>query len=182
MSGTCHQQWRLALIATFVLFFIAAIPAQAGDVSLLINGKALHFNVPDGDSYNEENWGLGVQYDFDGSTEQDVSEKHSNWITFLNASVFQDSNDNLSGYAGGGVMRRYRPFSNEELHIDLGVVGFLMQRKDFHDGHLFPGVLPAASIGTDRIALNVTYIPKVDPKMVPLIFFQLKVGLRQFLN
>jgi hypothetical protein len=52
-----------------------------------------------------------------------------------------------------------------------------MKRKGFKDGDLFPGILPAVSLGTPRVALNMTFIPKVDPKMVPLLFFQLKVTL-----
>jgi hypothetical protein len=32
-------------------------------------------------------------------------------------------------------------------------------------------------MGTERVAVNVTYIPKADPKSVPLWYFQLKIGL-----
>lgn len=52
-----------------------------------------------------------------------------------------------------------------------------MTRQDFNNGLPFPGILPAFSFGTDRIALNMTYIPKVYPKMVALAFFQLKIKL-----
>lgn len=41
----------------------------------------------------------------------------------------------------------------------------------------FPGVLTLVSLGADRVALNITYILKVDPKMVPIMFFSLKIGL-----
>ena len=60
---------------------------------------------------------------------------------------------------------------------DAGLVAFLMVREDFNSGNPFPGVLPVVSVGTKRVAVNVTYIPKIDPKMVPVVFFQLKIGL-----
>jgi hypothetical protein len=37
------------------------------------------------------------------------------------------------------------------------------------------------SVGTKNVALNITYVPKVEPKSVPLWFFQLKVSLNSFL-
>ncbi len=40
--------------------------------------------------------------------------------------------------------------------------------------------LPALSVGTERVSMNITYIPKVDPKAVPLWFFQLKINLSGF--
>jgi hypothetical protein len=33
------------------------------------------------------------------------------------------------------------------------------------------------AIGTDQLAVNVSFVPKVDPKTVALFFFQIKVGL-----
>ena len=100
------------------------------------------------------------------------------WVPFVTASDFKDSNENMSYYAGGGTARRfYLGDGKGGLHLDAGLVAFLMVRKDFHNGNVFPGVLPVVSFGTDRVALNVTYIPKVDPKMVPIVFFQLKIGL-----
>jgi hypothetical protein len=148
------------------------LPATAlgGDFSLLLNGKAVHLDPKAGTHYNEENWGLGLQYDFTAPGRK--------WIPFLNASEFLDSNSNVSWYAGGGVARRFDLPGGFGGHVDLGLVGFAMHREGFHDGDLFPGILPVVSIGGDRVALNVTYIPKVDPKMVALVFFQLKVGLQ----
>lgn len=66
---------------------------------------------------------------------------------------------------------------SNSLYVGAGVVAFLMVRKGFENGDPFPGVLPVATIGNERFGLNVSYIPKVDPKMVPIIFFQLRVGL-----
>lgn len=158
------------LIAT--LFWLSSLPADAGQLSLIVNGKAFHFDTPSGQNFNEENWGAGLQYDFDAIGE------NKNWVPFLTASGFKDSFENPSYYAGGGIMRRYR-FNEASLpvNVDVGVIAFFMTREDFHDNQPFPGILPVLSLGTDRVALNITYIPRVDPKMVPLMFLQLKIGL-----
>ena len=158
-------QWGALVLATCI-----AGPALGGDWSLLVNGKAVHMNTQPGLHYNERNWGVGLQYDF--------VEPDRKWIPFVNASEFKDSNGNVSSYAGGGIVRRFKPLDNaQSVHVDVGAVGFLMQRKHFHSDRPFPGVLPVLSVGTQQLALNITYIPSVDPKMVPLWFFQLKVGL-----
>ena len=154
----------LALMAT-----LTARPAVADELSLLVNGKALHLGTPEGTKYNEKNWGLGAQYDWD--------LKDSKWIPFATASGFIDSNKNPSYYAGGGALRR---FEYRGVHADLGAIGFLMVRKDFKNDRPFPGVLPVVSIGAGRFALNATYVPKVEPKAVPLWFFQLKIGVMSF--
>ena len=157
--------WIICIVAAF-----AMSPVQADQWSLLLNGKAIHLENPPGSHYNEKNWGAGVQYDFDMSA--------SKWIPFLTASGFLDSNNNPSYYAGGGTVRRFAfGESKDSLHVDAGVVVFLMVRKDFMNGDPFPGLLPVLSFGTDRVAINMTYIPKVEPKMVPLLFFQMKIGL-----
>src|SRR4030067_434999 len=102
----------------------------------------------------------------------------SKWIPFVSAAGFKASNGTPSYYAGGGPMRRFSSGEGKNsLHLDAGVVAFLMTRKGFMDGKPFPGFLPVVSLGTDRVAPNVTYIPRVDPKMVPVLFFQLKIGL-----
>ena len=153
-----------------LLLAFGAAPVSADQWSLLLNGKAIHLENPPGTNYNEKNWGAGVQYDF--------TSTDSKWRPFLTASGFKDSNKNPSYYAGGGTMRRFAFGTDKNsLHLDAGVVAFAMTRKDFKNGNPFPGVLPVISLGTDRVALNITYIPKVDPKMIPLLFLQLKIGI-----
>ena len=144
--------------------------AEAGDMSLLVNGKAIHINVPEGKDLNEKNWGLGMQYDWDV-----VNKK---WVPFAAASGFSDSNRNPSYYAGGGAMRR---FQFDDTHVDIGLFAFVMTRKDFRSDQPFLGALPVFSVGTSRFSVNMTFIPKVHPKAVPLWFFQLKVSLSNFL-
>lgn len=147
----------------FVPLVLCSLATQAGQLSLLVNGKAYHLDRQE--KYNENNWGLGLQYDF--NTKGD-------WVPFITASGFLDSYKNPSYYAGGGAYKRFQ--INDTFHVDLGAVAFFMTRENFNNDQPFFGALPVLSVGTTRVAVNMTYIPKVDPKMVPLLFFQLKVG------
>ena len=159
------------LIAGFFGFF--GVPAQAGDWSLLVNGKAIHLDAQPGVHYNEKNWGLGVQYDMPTAGKK--------WVPFVAASGFKDSNENMSYYAGGGYLYRHDfEWGKTSMHFDAGAIAFLMTRQGFKGGDPFPGMLPAFSLGTPRFSVNMTYIPKVDPKMVPLLFFQLKITFGNF--
>ncbi len=58
---------RLARRCRILLAIVAALivlPVQAGQLSLLLNGKALHLEESQGVDFNEENWGAGLHYDF----------------------------------------------------------------------------------------------------------------------
>jgi len=164
---------RLALVFQLFLLMTLIIPAAyADDLSLLLNGKAYHLkDAPNGKKFNEKNWGAGFQYDF--------TDHHTDWIPFVTASGFLDSHKNPSYYAGGGIMRRFK-WAERSLQTDIGLVGFLMTRENFKNNQPFPGILPFMTVGTKNIAVNITYIPKVDPKMVALFFFQLKVNIFTF--
>jgi len=158
-----------------VLFAVAAMSraVQADELHLIVNGKAIHLAQQPGVTYNESNWGAGFQYDYERSG--------SSWVPFITASGFSDSNSNPSYYAGGGWLKRSDfSFGGKQLHADIGVVGFLMTREGFKNGDPFPGVLPVLSIGSERVAVNITYIPRVDPKMVPILFLQLKLKLSDY--
>ena len=144
--------------------------AAADELSLLINGKAVHMDSTGSKKLNEKNWGLGLQYDWERESDK--------WRPFATVSEFRDSNNNTSVYAGGGALYR---FQFDGVHVDVGAIGFLMTRKDYNNGDPFPGVLPALSVGTKNVALNITYVPKIEPKAVPLWFFQLKISLSSFL-
>lgn len=162
----------LRAILAHLLAFAACLTttaAAADELSLLVNGKAFHTNSTTSNKLNEKNWGLGLQYDWHRATDQ--------WIPFATASGFSDSNRNMSYYAGGGAMYR---FQLDSAHVDLGAVGFVMTRKGYKNNDPFPGVLPALSVGTKNVALNITYVPRVEPKAVPLWFVQLKINLSNF--
>jgi hypothetical protein len=170
LHGSRRQSHRAFLA---FLFTLATGPmagnAVAGEMSLLVNGKAVHINTPAGKNLNEKNWGLGLQYD--------GGLINKTWVPFAAVSGFIDSNKNPSYYAGGGVLRR---FQFDGTHVDMGAIGFVMTRKDFRNDRPFLGILPAFSVGTDRVSVNMTYIPKVHPKAVALWFFQFKVNFSNF--
>jgi len=168
----CEQLQRLVRIYLPAVILAGCCQwATAGQLNLIINGKAVHLGVPAGMTMNENNRGLGLQYDYELINDR--------WLPFTAVSGFIDSMNNLSYYAGGGLMRRY-PLGRHlgtVLHFDAGGIAFLMTREDFNNRQPFPGILPAFSLGNREIALNLTYIPKVHPKLMPLWFFQLKVAL-----
>ncbi len=163
---------RWGYLPAALLLFLSAAPSSAGGLSVLVNGKSIHLDTPKGAQFNEANWGGGLQYDFRG---------RGRWYPFFTASGFEDSLENPSYYAGGGLMLRLLPpaLRRHGLSMDAGLVGFLMVREDFNDKQPFPGVLPALTAGTSRLAVNVTFVPAVRTKMVPLWFFQLKLSLSE---
>lgn len=155
-------------ITTIMLFF--SICAHASTTSLIINGKTIHHSNINNIKLNENNWGGGLHRDYNI-----INKK---WVPFITASGFKDSINNPSYYAGGGLMRRHNiKLHKQRLHIDVGLIGIIMTRENIFDGKPFPGVLPAVSLGTDRFSVNMTYIPKVHPDIIPAVFFQFKIPL-----
>lgn len=161
----------MASRAVILLFIVVTCnSANAGEVHLILSGTAIH--ADNSLNLNEENWGLGFEYDFD---------MRNQWIPFVTAVSFSDSNRNNSNYFGGGSKRRFLLGQNPDgLHLDLGVVGFMMKRRGFNNDAYFPGVLPFASVGNKWLAINMTYVPKIDPKMVEFIYFQAMVKVWEF--
>ena len=155
-----------------ICFLLLLLPglALASEIHLIINGMAYHFERDKG--YNENNYGVGFEYDFD---------RRGNWIPLVTGSTFKDSNEQTSNYLGGGAKYRFQLGKDKTgLHIDAGLVAFLMTRKDRNDNDPFPGALPFVSIGNEFFAVNATYIPEVTPKTSPLMYFQLMFRLAEF--
>ena len=162
-----------ALPGLLLLLAFTGNSAKAEGLSLIINGKSFHKEQPKKGAFNEENWGLGLQYDYK------LYNKH--WIPYLTASGFKDSLKRNSYYAGGGILRRFSLDALQKgVYAGAGLVGFVMVRKDYNDRKPFLGALPAFTLGTDRVAINASYVPKVEPKLVPLWFIQLKLSFDNF--
>lgn len=162
---TCVNLVGMLFVA--LMFCLPVGSVCASHLSLLVNGKAIHTNKNSNTQYNERNWGFGFEYEL-GNTGQ-------KWLPFVSVSGFKDSHGDLSYYAGSGYMRRFMLARQlDDLHMDAGLIGFAMSRKDYKGGAPFLGVLPVLSLGTKDVSINVTYIPKVHPKMAELWFFQLK--------
>ncbi len=156
------------LLAISLLLIHSSV--KAAGYHLLLNGKSFHKEQPKKGSFNEKNWGLGLQYDYE------IYKQH--WQPYLTVSGFRDSYKRNSFYAGGGVLRRFSLTRiQKDLHFSAGLVAFIMTRKDRNNRRPFLGALPAFTLGTDRVAINLSYVPKVEPKLIPLWFVQLKVSL-----
>jgi Antimicrobial peptide resistance and lipid A acylation protein PagP len=152
---------------------VGSAHAQA-DWDVVLNGRAVHMNAEK--EWNEDNWGIGVEREFNGS---------GRWVRLAVANGFKDSLGETSYMAGGGIKRRFRPMT-EDFYVDVGVVGFLMTRQDVNHNQPFPGVLPALTVGGPRVAVNLTYMPGSvvdrvtnarlrDPNLDGVVFIQLKL-------
>ena len=156
----------------FLLFVLLLLPGafvDAGELHLVVNGKAYHFDRSK--DWNENNWGAGFEYDF---------APRGRWIPLLTGSSFLDSNEQTSNYLGGGAKYRAWGEMDRGWHADVGVVAFFMTRKDRNEGNPFFGALPFASVGTPGVAVNMTFIPKVTPKTSQLLYFQVMFRFARF--
>ncbi len=171
--------WTVCLVAALVSFCNHAHAQSDGTWEVVLNGRAVHLNASR--EWNEDNWGLGFEREFATT---------SPWVKVALANGFKDSMGNPSYMAGGGIKRRFMLHS-DDLYVDLGAIGFVMTRQDVNRNEPFPGVLPAATIGFKRVALNLTYLPeavvnrvtnskKHDPSMEGVFFLQVKLDARLF--
>lgn len=169
------------LLATTCIAFLISSAASAQDWGVVVNGKAIHLNSEQ--DWNESNWGLGIEREFD---------RQSRWVKVVLGNGFRDSTDELSYMAGAGIKRRFRLNRlADDLFVDVGVIGFLMTRQDVGGNRPFPGLLPALTVGSRNVALNLTYLPRnwadmatnissVDPNVDGILFLQLKLDARLF--
>lgn len=142
---------------------------HANEIGMIINGRSIHTEEEAEEekvTYNEENWGTGLQYSFD--------TQPNGWKPFISASGFVDSNNNSSYYAGGGYLHRVNTLSmGDTITTSLGAVGFLMSRE-FPDGtRLLPGVLPMLSLDVQYLSFNITYVPENSSTQIPIYFIQI---------
>ncbi len=174
-----HSTWIVCLTAALTSFCHNAIaqPDSAWDV--VLNGRAVHMNAAE--SWNEENWGIGIEREFSST---------GPWIKVALANGFEDSMGKPSYMAGGGLKRRFH-IRSDDFYVDVGGVAFLMTRDGVNGNDPFPGVLPAATFGFKRVALNLTYMPEAvvdrvtnssmhDPSMEGVFFLQLKLDASLF--
>jgi hypothetical protein len=164
-----------------LLLGLLSLPAVAQDWGIVLNGRAVH--VDSDRNWNESNWGLGIEREFN---------RQSRWVKVAMGNGFKDSNNEISYMAGGGIKRRFRPSERfRDFYVDVGAIGFLMSRKDVGQRRPFPGVLPALTLGSRNLALNLTYLPKawaetatnirqVDPNVDGILFLQLKLDASLF--
>ena len=88
---------RIKLAGIGLLALFVALPlhsAKAGGLSAVINGKSFHLGARQ--EFNEENVGLGVEYQFPTETR---------WKKVVMANGFRDSDEEMSYMAGFGLHR-----------------------------------------------------------------------------
>ena len=128
--------------------------ASAGQFDLIVNGLSYHADTDH--EWNESNYGLGFEYQFDSD---------SSWIWSLNANAFIDSVNNMSYMAGGGLRKRLIESDGASgFYFDAGLNAFMMSRKDVNDYLPFPGILPTISTGFRNLGINLTYLPAFASK------------------
>lgn len=151
-------------IVVVCLWLLAGLPdARAGQMGVVLNGHAIHLEKSPKEK-NELNYGLGLQYD-------STMEKRE-WLWFAFGSGFRDSREDLSYNLGAGIRHRSLLDRGRDLHLDLGGAALVMTRESYRGGEPFPALLPVASFGNRKVSLNVTYVPEVDRRIIPLLFFQ----------
>lgn len=172
-------------LSTLIVLLIA-LPlssAMAGELHGIINGKSFHVGATE--DWNENNYGLGLEYQFD---------TQSRWKTQLMANALVDSNEDMSYMVGGGVHRNL--IATDRLHgfyLDAGINVFLMTRTDVNDNQPFPGALPSIAVGNRYVGFNLAYLPAkavekfysaefLDETTTGIVFLQMKVNISQLLN
>ena len=102
-----------------LILMLAATLAVAGKLHLVLNAKSFH--VDSDYDWNENNVGVGIEYEFDSRLR---------WIKIAMANGFRDSQNDISYMAGAGLHRRV--FATErlaEIYMHIGINVFLMTRK-----------------------------------------------------
>lgn len=172
---------RAALPFALLLICTPFYAATAGELSAVFNGKSIH--VGSTDDWNENNYGLGVEYQF-------ASE--SRWKRLVMANGFRDSGDQMSYMLGAGLHRNL--FDTDRLaglYVDVGINAFLMTREDVNDSRPFPGALPSLTVGNRYVGVNLTYLPSaaveklyetrmLDDGIKGIVFLQLKLNASTF--
>jgi hypothetical protein len=175
-----HATWIVCLAVALVSFSYGADAQSNASWDIVLNGRAVHMNATH--EWNEDNWGIGIEREFAAT---------GPWVRVALANGFSDSMGNPSYMAGGGIKRRFRMGRSEDFYVDLGGIAFLMTREHVNGDRPFPGVLPAATFGFKRVALNMTYLPEAiadrvthsrtyDPTMHGVFFLQLKLDASLF--
>jgi len=157
-------------IGIFIVLFMASIGQLAADeIHLLVNGRSIHLDS--NENLNEDNRGLGIEYDFD---------KRGNWINLINFSSFKDSKNETSNYLGAGTKLRAETSGPDPWHFDIGAFAFIMTRKDYKNNQPFIGILPLLSFGSELVGINMTYIPAFSENQTDLIYFQAMIRFSEY--
>jgi hypothetical protein len=160
---------RLTLIC---LAFFTQLAFADGSSSIVINGTSKHFDVtetsfPNG--VNEKNFGLGYEFNFEKSPDKSIE-----WV--VNTGFFKDSLNGTALYAGGAGL--INVVQLDSVHLKLGIEASGFYSSEYNQGRPFVALMPIFNLGTDKISVNITIIPKVTQLIdAGVVFAQLKYKL-----
>lgn len=168
------SKWVISLAINFLIINAYAYDdnQQDGKYSLIVNGISKHFDIGptfSNTSLNQANYGAGIEYDFSKSKENKIS-----WI--LNVGEYKDSLNSNAFYIGGAGL--YDIYSEKNFYIrgGLQVAGFYS--PNYNLGNPFIAPMPALSIGSSNVGVNIVVIPKVPQFLdTGVVFMQLKIGI-----
>ena len=140
-----------AYIAALAVF--AAVPAQAGDIWLDINGASRHskdtyFDRGKTHRYNESNLGLGLTYD-------------ANKYVGVTAGFYDNSYYQTTVYAG---VRLGYSFVVGDVVVSPGIhAGYASGYADtpVHSSRLRPVVVPNLRVAYRGVGVTIGYVPRV---------------------
>ena len=154
------------------LVFMTHMVFAEGNSSIVLNGISKHVDVneevfPNG--VNEKNFGLGYEYNFEKSPDKSIE-----WL--VNTGFFKDSLSGTAVYAGGAGL--IKVLEIDLVHLKLGIEGSGFYSSEYNQGRPFLALMPIMNVGTDKISLNITIIPKVTQFIdAGVVFAQLKIKL-----
>jgi outer membrane protein W len=137
---------------------------KGGDAGLLLPFFTFHpaYKYPNRNDNNNYPYGIGY-------TRVVIDEKDNERLLY--ALAFSDSHYDFQPMVGWAWMARWPLFGS--VKGGLGYTVFLAARADANYIP-FPGILPMASIGTDRVTFYTTWIPTTE-----VLFFFARVTLPQ---
>jgi hypothetical protein len=134
------------MLKKLIIAVAAALAAQLAhaDTSVLLFGKAWHFDAHTHYNYNQANYGLGLEW----------GPHADGW--FVGGYALKDSLSQLGYAAYAGY--RYEYQLGNGIHLDAAIrAGYIKDAK--YSG---PGAIPTIGVGYKRAALELAYVPKVN--------------------
>ncbi len=148
-----YARWRKTIAITIFCFNFFVGPTQAGKIYISPGMNSYHFDRDAG--YKNENWGLGVQVDFQKTFS-------------LNFGRFKNSEDNLSNYLTG----TWYPYVFEHTKIGLLVGGFDGYVKERNGGWFLAG-MPIINYSRGKWGVNMAVVPKYKNRIHGAFIVQL---------
>ena len=144
----------MKLLLVSLLFFCGN--AVAENLELELHLTSYHF---DDDGYEEDNYGLGISYNF-----------RESWS--VTGGVFNNSYDHTSVYAG--IAYRYNLCVSEEFVCSVGAIGGVVTGYEGyidHAGEVWPIILPEFRLGYQQYFIKSRFFPDVGDNASAVITF-----------